>query len=70
MIEVILPFLETVVMLTVLASTVLHGLTAYPLARRFGEYSAAMDKTSAEHADAPELPVRISHSAHVTEGTP
>ncbi|MCH7890479.1 MAG: cation:proton antiporter, partial [Gemmatimonadetes bacterium] len=29
------PFLETVVMLTVLASTVLHGLTAYPLARRF-----------------------------------
>ncbi len=64
------PFLETVVMLTVLASTVLHGLTAYPLARRFGEYSAAMDKTSAEHADAPELPVRIPHSANFMEGTP
>ncbi len=64
------PFLETVVMLTVLASTVLHGLTAYPLARRFGEYSTAMDKNSAEHADAPELPVRIPHSAIVTGGTP
>ena len=64
------PFLETVVFLTVLASTLLHGLTAYPLARRYGEYSARMEKTRAEHADAPELPVRISHSANGKEGTP
>jgi NhaP-type Na+/H+ or K+/H+ antiporter len=64
------PLLETVVVLTVLASTLLHGLTGYPLARRYGEYSAAMEETRAEHADAPELPVRIPHSANVTEGTP
>jgi NhaP-type Na+/H+ or K+/H+ antiporter len=64
------PLLETVVVLTVLASTFLHGLTAYPLARRYGAYAAAMQETRAERAHAPELPVRISHSADVTEGTP
>ncbi len=64
------PLLEAVVMLTVLASTFLHGLTAYPLARRYGEYSAAMAETEAERAHAPELPVRIPHSATVAEGTP
>jgi NhaP-type Na+/H+ or K+/H+ antiporter len=64
------PMLEAVVMLTVLSSTFLHGLTAYPLARRYGEYSAAMEETEAERAHAPELPVRIAHSATVTEGTP
>ena len=62
--------LMTVVVLTVLASTVLHGLTAYPLARRYGEYAAAMDESEAERADGPELPVRISHSANIAEGTP
>jgi NhaP-type Na+/H+ or K+/H+ antiporter len=59
------PFLMSVVVLTVLASTVLHGLTAYPLARRYGEYSAAIAKTSEEHAHAPDLPVRLPHSANV-----
>ena len=63
------PLLETVVVLTVLGSIVLHGLTAYPLARRYGSYSATIEETRAEHADAPELPVRISHSANVTEAT-
>ncbi len=63
-------FLLAVVVLTVLGSTFLHGLTAYPLARRYGEYSAAREETRAEHAHAPELPVRIPHSANVTEGTP
>ncbi len=58
------PFLLTVVALTVLASTLLHGLTAYPLARRYGSYSAAMDESRAEHAHAPELPVRIPHSVN------
>jgi NhaP-type Na+/H+ or K+/H+ antiporter len=64
------PFLMTVVTLTVLASTLLHGLTAYPLARRYGEYSAALEETRAERAEAPELPVRIPHAADVAEGTP
>ena len=64
------PLLETVVVLTVLASTFLHGLTAFPIARRYGEYAAALADATGEHGDAPELPVRISHSAHVTEGTP
>ncbi len=64
------PLLETVVVLTVLASTLLHGLTGYPLARRYGEYSAAMEETRAEHADAPELPVRIPHSANVIGSPP
>lgn len=64
------PLLMTVVVLTVLASTFLHGLTAYPLARRYGAYAAEMEGTRAEHAHAPELPVRIPHSANVTESTP
>jgi NhaP-type Na+/H+ or K+/H+ antiporter len=56
------PFLVAVVALTVLASTVLHGLTSYPLARRYGEHAAAMEETEAEHMKVAELPVRISHS--------
>ncbi len=64
------PFLMTVVVLTVLASTFLHGLTAYPLARRYGDYTAAMEETRAERTHAPELPVRIPHSADLTEDTP
>jgi NhaP-type Na+/H+ or K+/H+ antiporter len=61
------PFLETVVVLTVLGSTFLHGLTAFPLARRYGEYAAALAASRAEHEDAQELPLRISHAARVTE---
>jgi NhaP-type Na+/H+ or K+/H+ antiporter len=64
------PLLLTVAVLTVLASTFLHGLTAYPLARRYGEYAAAMDETEAERRHAPDLPVRIRHSADVAEGRP
>jgi len=60
------PFLVAVVVLTVLASTFLHGLTAYPLARRYGQYAAALADAGPEHQDAPDLPVRISHSASVT----
>lgn len=56
------PLLEAVVMVTLLASTFLHGLTAYPLARRYGEYSAAIEGTEAEYGHALELPVRIPHS--------
>ncbi|MDJ0866516.1 MAG: cation:proton antiporter [Myxococcota bacterium] len=64
------PFLQAVVVLTVLASTLLHGLTAYPLARRYGDYAAALEESRAELAEAPELPVRIPHAANVAEGTP
>ena len=63
------PFLVAVVMLTVLGSTFLHGLTAFPLARRYGEYTAALAASRAEHGDAPELPVRISHAPPATEST-
>ena len=61
------PFLVAVVALTVLASTVLHGLTSYPLARRYGEHAAAMEETQAEHEEVQELPVRISHSPQPAE---
>lgn len=61
------PFLLTVVALTVLGSTFLHGLTAYPFARRYGEYASAIADAKAEHADALELPVRISH-VHASPG--
>jgi len=56
------PFLLSVVALTVLGSTFLHGVTAYPIARRYGAYTSALADAKAEHADAPELPVRISHA--------
>ena len=61
------PLIMAVVVLTVLASTFLHGITAYPLVRLYGDYSSALEETGAEHAFAPELPVRIRHSAHGTE---
>ncbi len=48
--------------LAVLGSAFLRGLTAYPLARRYGEYASAIADAKAEHAGAPELPVRISHA--------
>lgn len=44
--------------LTVLASTVLHGLTAAPLASRYGAW-AARSGAGAERVDVPDLPVRI-----------
>jgi NhaP-type Na+/H+ or K+/H+ antiporter len=56
------PFLEAVVVLTVMASTLLHGLTSYPLARRYGEHVASIEVPRAEHKQVAELPVRISHS--------
>ena len=55
-------FLLSVVSLTVLGSAFLHGVTAYPLARRYGEYASALADVKAEHADTLELPVRISHT--------
>ena len=61
--------LESTVTLTVLLSIVLHGVTAYPLARRYGERLAATcDGTEEELRAVSELPVRIRHTAdHVAE---
>ena len=57
-------FLESIVTLTVLLSTCLHGVTAYPLARRYGELLAATRARAAEeHQPVSELPVRIRHAA-------
>jgi NhaP-type Na+/H+ or K+/H+ antiporter len=57
--------LETVVVLTVLASTVLHGITAYPLAQRYGALvGEAGDEP--EHAEAMDLPVRVRHAGDLS----
>jgi NhaP-type Na+/H+ or K+/H+ antiporter len=56
------PFLVAVVVLTVLLSTVLHGVTAFPLARRYGAFASAHAAARAERAEAMELPVRLRHA--------
>ncbi len=59
--------LAAVVMLTVLLSTFAHGISAHPLARRYGaRLSAARERAEAEHAPHPELPVRVRHSGGAT----
>ena len=56
-------FLESIVTLTVLLSTFLHGATAYPLARRYGQRLAGTrDGTREEARPVSELPVRIRHA--------
>ena len=48
---------------TVLLSTLLHGLTAYPLARRYGAYvSRRVEPDVHEHAAMTEHPVRHRHT--------
>ena len=60
--------LESIVMLTVLLSTFAHGVTAYPLARRYGALLAATgDRAMAEHQPASDLPVRIRHAMGVAD---
>ena len=55
--------LESIVTLTVLLSTLLHGITAYPLARRYDERLAATrDHAREEHQPVSDLPVRIRHA--------
>ena len=53
---------ESIVVLTVLASTCLHGITAYPLASRYGRYASSHRKALAEREPAEEMPVRIRHA--------
>ncbi|MDJ0786312.1 MAG: cation:proton antiporter [Myxococcota bacterium] len=55
--------LEAVVVTTVLLSAVLHGTTAWPFARRYGEFVTALREAEAERAHASEMPVRIRHVA-------
>ena len=56
------PMLEMIVVLTVLLSTLLHGVTAYPLARWYGAHVAVV-RDAPEHHPVAELPVRIQHSS-------
>jgi NhaP-type Na+/H+ or K+/H+ antiporter len=50
---------EAVVMLTVALSTLLHGVSAYPLAKRYGAFVAGLGRDQhPEHEDALELPTR------------
>ncbi len=57
--------LETIVVLTVLLSTALHGMTAYPLARRYGALVGVRGEAP-EHAEAMELPVRVRHAGDLS----
>ena len=57
------PMIEAVAVVTVLLSTFLHGATAYPLSRRYGDLvRASPEHAAAEHEPAQELPVRARHS--------
>ena len=53
--------LQAIVTLTVFASAMLHGMTAYPLARRFSAY-ALEHSPDEETRPAIELPVRLRHA--------
>jgi NhaP-type Na+/H+ or K+/H+ antiporter len=57
------PYLAAVVVLTVFLSTFLHGITAYPLARRYGALVAgAPERAKAERQSVSEHPVRVRHA--------
>ncbi|ANM30449.1 hypothetical protein ABI59_14025 [Acidobacteria bacterium Mor1] len=49
----------TVAYLTVALSVLLHGITAYPLADRFGRWMAGLSKSEEEHKQVTEMPARI-----------
>ena len=48
-------------MLTVLLSTLAHGLSAYPFARLYHDGLSGSTPDAAEHQPAMEHPVRIPH---------
>jgi NhaP-type Na+/H+ or K+/H+ antiporter len=58
------PLLEGTVVLTVFLSAMLHGATAYPLARRYGAY-VEENETPRESREAMDLPVRVRHTESV-----
>jgi NhaP-type Na+/H+ or K+/H+ antiporter len=51
-----------VVTVTVALSIVAHGVTASPLAARYGRIAEGMHRVSPEHATAPTLSTRTLHS--------
>jgi NhaP-type Na+/H+ or K+/H+ antiporter len=55
------PLLEGVVVLTVLLSAVMHGATAYPLARRYAACAAAREPAEAAE-ESMDIPVRVRHA--------
>ena len=55
--------LEAVVVATVLLSTFLHGLTAFPLASAYGKWVDGMHESAEEHAMTEDMPVRIRHAS-------
>ncbi len=58
------PQLQAVVVLTVFLSTMLHGITAYPLMVRYASLVEKMgDASMPEHRYGPDLPVRIRHAS-------
>ena len=61
---------EAVIVTTVALSTLLHGVTAVPLAQRYGRFTDRLDaERHAEHEFAMEHPTRLRHSSH-TVGDP
>ncbi len=55
--------IQAIVVLTVLASTLAHGVTAFPLASRYASWVTAIRQhAEAEHAESMELPVRLTHT--------
>ncbi len=57
--------LESIVVCTVLLSTVLHGLSAYPLAHAYGAWAGRLRQQGAEHQPAMELPLRLGSPARL-----
>jgi NhaP-type Na+/H+ or K+/H+ antiporter len=51
-----------VVILTVLTSTVLHGLSAWPMAVRYGAWAATQGAERPERHEVAEMPVRTRHA--------
>jgi sodium/hydrogen antiporter len=55
--QIVLPAVSLTVLLSVLA----HGLSASPLAGRYGEHATSLDRSRPEHQDTPGLPTRSVH---------
>jgi len=55
----------SVVTVTIALSVLAHGLSASPLAARYGAFSAALGGNQAEHRTTPAMRARASLSGHV-----
>ena len=55
--------IEATVITTVVLSTFLHGISAYPLARAYSSRMARVPTAAVEHAGMAEMPVRVRHEA-------